>query len=564
MWLYIPFAQAQSDLNVSALDGSELTGHAEYLTTSPEMGLEVVRQQQWQPFTNKHINQGIGAQAHWLRFNVTNHSNDALSWVIRSETSYLDTMQVFYTHDDGPLYQQTLSDRVAFHQRPLNDRLLATPITTPAGARTAVYLKAYNEKPDSVSLNFTLYNQRQFEQQRIKESLLFGLYYGALTTIMILSAVAAVFLRQPAAIYYSLFMAMSILFWLMFNGLGYQYIWPDWPYWHNEGFHIVFLAFCISACQFGRHFLDLPGLFPLFNRVVQLFQWACAGFIAIRVVFGLYEPALHASFLSLALVAVILPVAGWRSWRKGNVHAMWFFIAWVAYSLGVLINLVAASFPLLDWGMSSLVWLQLTSIAEIILLMVAMTSWVVNMKKDREKALLLAHQDPLTKLGNRRQLQVAYENYRARFPSLDHKLFILMIDLDYFKEINDTYGHDAGDKVLKTLSRLIKQNCRESDVAVRYGGEEFAVLLALDSLEQARHVAERIRQQFESQPTQYHQQSIHHTLSCGIAEVLSENIELDANAMMRCADEALYSAKKAGRNLTYTYEAEGCRPITTS
>ena len=132
-----------------------------------------------------------------------------------------------------------------------------------------------------------------------------------------------------------------------------------------------------------------------------------------------------------------------------------------------------------------------------------------------------------------------------------------MTDIDFFKSVNDTYGHAAGDLVLKTVSRIIKLQLRDYDIAGRYGGEEFAVLLPFTKLEEAKMVAERLRKAVENKKidiskinTESPQKNISVTISLGVAEYNNGDSE---DILLQNADKALYKAKESGRNRVEEY-----------
>src|SRR5690606_22322427 len=119
----------------------------------------------------------------------------------------------------------------------------------------------------------------------------------------------------------------------------------------------------------------------------------------------------------------------------------------------------------------------------------------------------------------------------------------ILIDVDHFKRINDKYGHEAGDQVLIELANMLGEASRSSDACVRYGGEEFAILLQADDFNAALRIAERIRARFESSVTRYGGHEIRHTLSIGLTTVFDVDRELDEREMIHQADEALYRSK---------------------
>jgi len=160
--------------------------------------------------------------------------------------------------------------------------------------------------------------------------------------------------------------------------------------------------------------------------------------------------------------------------------------------------------------------------------------------------------DSLTGLLNhtRTKEQLGVELARAR--RLSNGLAFAMIDLDHFKAVNDTYGHPAGDRVLKSLSRLLQQRLRKTDIIGRYGGEEFAVILNGADGANAAKVLDRIRIDFGEIHHQADEGEFSVTMSCGIAAVShapgDESPYKDANDLNEAADKALYEAKRAGRN----------------
>lgn len=157
----------------------------------------------------------------------------------------------------------------------------------------------------------------------------------------------------------------------------------------------------------------------------------------------------------------------------------------------------------------------------------------------------LASTDPLTGAANRRKFFERFDEEMMRRKRLHHPVSLLAIDIDHFKQINDRYGHAAGDVALKTLVKRIQGIIRETDTVGRMGGEEFSVLLPGIDMAQANDVAERIRASMSEQPV--HEGKVHlpMTVSIGVAELDSHN---DIDALIQLADQRLYQAKEAGRN----------------
>ena len=158
--------------------------------------------------------------------------------------------------------------------------------------------------------------------------------------------------------------------------------------------------------------------------------------------------------------------------------------------------------------------------------------------------------DALTGLYNRRHFEDTLEREFLRAVRYKNNLSFAIVDIDFFKNINDTYGHSAGDYVLKEIAYLISQTFRKTDMVFRYGGEEFAVIITETNLENAMYPLERMRKTIENKKFVYNNQIINVTVSIGLSEV---NEDTDSgNKLFECADKALYKAKGSGRNRVAT------------
>jgi two-component system, cell cycle response regulator len=163
-----------------------------------------------------------------------------------------------------------------------------------------------------------------------------------------------------------------------------------------------------------------------------------------------------------------------------------------------------------------------------------------------EQVYQMAFTDGLTGLKNKQHLteQLTREVLRAR--RYNRSLALLMIDIDFFKKVNDTHGHQAGDRVLRTVAKVISRCVRDEDVVARYGGEEMAVLLLECTLETARETAERIRAAVAASVAAWEGKELQVTISVGCA-ALSDD-DANGDALVGRADKQLYEAKHAGRN----------------
>jgi diguanylate cyclase (GGDEF)-like protein len=166
----------------------------------------------------------------------------------------------------------------------------------------------------------------------------------------------------------------------------------------------------------------------------------------------------------------------------------------------------------------------------------------------RELVLMrfLAERDALTGLYNRRSFDQQMDAEIARFERYHRPFSVIMMDLDFFKKVNDQYGHDAGDDVLRTVGGIIASSLRDVDIAARVGGEEFALLLPETDKAAAVEIAERIRRRIETTEITAAGHRLQVTSSAGVMAVPAN--ASDVGNVMRAADQLLYEAKRLGRN----------------
>jgi diguanylate cyclase (GGDEF)-like protein len=172
---------------------------------------------------------------------------------------------------------------------------------------------------------------------------------------------------------------------------------------------------------------------------------------------------------------------------------------------------------------------------------------MVRIRRAEAEARQASLTDSLTGLWNRRYLHQRLEEEMSRTERHGSPLACVMLDLDHFKSINDTHGHAAGDQVLKEVAVIMRRHIRKSDIAVRYGGEEFVLVLFSNNSHGASTVAERIRSDVEGHDIQVGDQKIRVTTSIGVTSFPEPGVTT-SDELMRRADAALYRAKEAGRN----------------
>jgi len=170
---------------------------------------------------------------------------------------------------------------------------------------------------------------------------------------------------------------------------------------------------------------------------------------------------------------------------------------------------------------------------------------LITIRKYHKKLEYLASNDTLTDLPNRRSFYKAFHHFFLLHKRNSNPMSLLFFDLDDFKNINDTLGHQIGDEVLKRIADIIKQNIRKTDLAARWGGEEFVITFIDSNMEEAKIIAEKLREQIETDILLHQITNQTVTASFGLTNV---NADDTIDTILKRVDDALYKAKDSGKN----------------
>ncbi len=176
----------------------------------------------------------------------------------------------------------------------------------------------------------------------------------------------------------------------------------------------------------------------------------------------------------------------------------------------------------------------------------------LELAEANERLLVLATTDSLTGLANRRHFLEKLRDELSRTQRYGRPLSVAMVDADHFKAVNDTYGHEVGDRVLQQLSNLMSQEVRDVDCVGRLGGEEFAILLPETSVEGAKVFCERLLKKIRAAEIDLGEATLRYTVSIGLTQVCKGETMTDV--ILNRADEALYAAKESGRDRVSIHE----------
>jgi two-component system, cell cycle response regulator len=197
---------------------------------------------------------------------------------------------------------------------------------------------------------------------------------------------------------------------------------------------------------------------------------------------------------------------------------------------------------------------RVNSLLRIKALQVALAARETELSELNDKLRQISLTDGLTQIENRRSLELHLHEMWQHSVRLHEPIALIICDIDKFKAVNDNYGHQAGDAVLKEFAQLLKSEAREIDRVGRYGGEEFLLILSGTVLDAAVTFAERLREKVEGHTFTYDGGTLRRTMSCGVASSPHPKVK-DQEALLRAADDALYVAKETGRNRVVRFDS---------
>ncbi len=527
---------------------------------SVEDAMAADRQGRFRPVVGGFIRDSTPGDAVWLRIRV-----DASTWATHAEREPLLLLLDWPNHGSVQFFTTPPRPRGSFspHSAVIagdippgqGDDIARKPLLFPlppsAHGIITCYLRI--QSPWTVFVAASIGTTAAVHERLTARTLLFGAYYGTMLMLALTSLCVGLVVRDRRFLFNFVHVTALVLYFAGINGTVTQFFFPGCS---DAAVRFTLSALGVSMVAlilFVRSYLATACRTPTLDRL--LLGLVGAG-LSILAATPLVPPALASRGYQVLGVpyAILLALPGIAIARQGSRPARFFLVAWSVFSSGMLLYLfVFAGFiPFKSWTIHSF---QGSSLVEVLVLSWGLADWIHALYREREtlhrNALAyraMAHTDALTRLFNKRRfLQcLAEEVERANPP--ERPLSLLMLDIDDFKQLNDHYGHPQGDHVLAAVGSVLRQGLRATDVACRYGGEEFAVILPGTSWRIAREVAERVRRAIESQIFRTEAGlRFRITVSIGCAEYQARETP---NQFVNRADRALYRAKSEGKNRT--------------
>ena len=417
-------------------------------------------------------------------------------------------------------------------------------------AGQSLYLRVATRQDGADSLRFSVNTLGATLQRAAAHSRMIALAVGALTAMALGSLLIWFILKDRLFLLYPGMFLLEALYLVYFSGEGF-----DWPV-LSAGRAVAAFTWNVPvalsgavACLFIREIADLRHTSP---RVYNIFGWFAWAFVALT-----FSNVLHlagwggfiAAVGNLMFVgsAIFTLVVAFLAWRRGNRAAGWFLVAWTMLETVTIATAIRLLLDRAEHAEGLLYYvLPFSMVAAAILVALGVADRLREQRLALTEAERRAQTDPLTGVLNRRSLIERLDAACLRARARGLPIALLFIDLDHFKEINDSFGHAAGDACLKKIIAPIQSELRQSDVIGRYGGEEFVVILSSADIAAAHPIAERIRHRVADVRVDGFGPTINVTCSIGVAT--SDTLGVWGEHLIAQADAAVYAAKRSGRN----------------
>ncbi len=372
-----------------------------------------------------------------------------------------------------------------------------------------------------------------------------GLVHGFLLALVAAYGLLWLALRESPLLRYVAYVGSYLGMHLAYSGVAARVVWPEAPGVAHFAILVGMTLFSSAGLWFARGFLGLADFAPRLDRAVAWLVRLALAAMAGCVLADSPANAVDLAFAYIMLFTFLMVGLGVLGVRHRREQARVFLVATLFSMVGALVTTLAV--------MGHIPFSVLTFRAVEVGVMVEASIWALALglrlrrqQEDRARALELASHDPLTGLYNRRGFLEQALPVFSTAARTARPLAVVMIDIDHFKHINDLHGHDAGDRTLVATAEQIRSACRLGDVVARWGGEEFVMLLPETNDDQARALAERLRERFASTSVGLGDGgAISFTASFGVAE---RREQASLEDVLRESDAALYAAKDAGRD----------------
>lgn len=532
-----------------------------YEDSSTKLNFEQVSQLPLENFSsvdNNIFSSPFSSSTFWYTFTLNNPNSSPLSRLMVFEAPWLDYIQINIVSSEDQVQQYEVGNTFEYSKRSVDHHFINQRHTFSPGV-SRVYIQVKTRDPFVFATS--ILDENDFLVAQLEESKYTGIIYGILIAMLLYNLLVYLGIREPYFAYYVLFVLVFLIMNNSYNGYLFQvfhFTNGDIQNWLNSS--SIFL-FALAYILFAKSFLDLKMAHNKLNTVTNYAIYSLLIIAAFSAIVGGYRLHVILSIILLLLTSIYIFSIAIYSWQKGNRSARFFILGSIGGLSGSIITSLTVMgqlsysnfmYKAVDYGMLIDAILLSLALADRIKLTHEEKNIAEMERTIAEAESILAKKesktDVLTGLMNRRAYYEITEKESNRSLRYHVDMSIIIIDIDYFKEFNDNYGHALGDMVLKHFAKVLKKMKRDCDYAFRLGGDEFLILLPHTSEEEAVSLAERIQDEIRNKPLVIDSHTHTITISCGVSQEQKGDTSIDQ--IEKRADTALYRAKDLGKNTT--------------
>lgn len=576
---------ANTQININNDQSSYTDFTMDYLVETPgeSMGVDAISTLPFDRQTSNAFSFGYKKDNFWFRFSIFNDSDESKDMVLELTEIIHKTVDLYLISNGSVIHKQNgLSVQV-------DDREIKE--STPS---FKLHFSPYEKKEVYIHLAsiygvfgaFELKTEEKYYEDIQVKKYIYLFYFSAVTIIALYNLLLFFYLRENVYLLYIGHTLVFLIWATNYRGL----LLPHTNIQIYDFLQITIPVFFALLIFFSQAILETKKLFPKIHKILHFFIAVC-GISFIWMLISMKTGFEFVNIVAAPLLPYLLFVAFWALYKQRNVAKI-YLLALSIYMIGMsLLSLMALGllpyhiylanaatigsfFEILFFSLllayrinivrqeslqtqQELIQLQKTESSRLFHTVAEKTKALnqankkleaqLKQKEKLEKHLQqLASTDPLTGLLNRRAFFDICDTKMTDASINDTKLSCLIIDIDHFKQINDSYGHDMGDKVIQHIARLMTDNIRAVDTIGRIGGEEFAILMPDIEKDTAFQIADRLRENIAKEEMLLNDKLVKLTVSIGLSYLNNEDTSI--HTLLKRADLALYEAKEGGRN----------------
>jgi diguanylate cyclase (GGDEF)-like protein len=494
------------------------------------------------PSSRAILNFGIGSKPVWLALKVGNSLSEPVTRRLLLENAWLDHIEVYIRHKGRTVEVYSGGDTRPHVQPAMKHRFYDVDYSFEPGVST---LFIHVATPDPMVIPVYLMTSDQAQNRQVWQGYSYGFIYGVIIALLAYNAMIYFGLKSRRYLYYSIYLAAFLIMNMAYTGHGFQWLWRQSPAWQQWANPVLMIVYGLCGLLFATAFLETKIRLPGANRAVKAIAFTFVALLLLSVLFASQLAGLLVAFVFVFVFSITMLLLGGVSLYRGQKAAKYFLLASVSAMIGA--SLTAASV----WGLIPFnAWtyraVEIGMMLDAVLLAFALSDQFRIGQEEKIQAERLSKVDHLTGLNNRRAFNDAIVPMWSSALRSQRHVSIIMLDIDKFKDINDSFGHAIGDVILIETAKILREACRDADVLARWGGEEFILFLPETDTANAVALAERLRRTIAAIRVDVGEREIAFTASFGVAERSADSSDLQA--LISAADRLLYEAKAGGRN----------------